>query len=123
MASSLTALSVLLARRAGRRIGLLWLFLLLFLAAWAGGVWIRPLGPDLWGIHWLGFLLAGLVVALALVATRSPKAPQGRHETLDMLEEMQQERALEETAYVTLSLFYWVLLLLLVAAIIGRYVF
>jgi hypothetical protein len=122
VASGVTALTVLLTRRAGRRTGLLWLFLLLFLAAWAGGVWIRPLGPDVWGIHWLGFLLAGLLVALALVATGSPKAPRGRHETLDLLEEVEREKALEESAYITLSLFYWVLLLFLAAAVIGRYV-
>ncbi len=122
VAAVLTALSFLFTRRAGRRSGLLWLFLLLFLAAWAGGVWIRPLGPDVGGIHWLGFLLAGLIVALALVATGSPKAPHSRQETLDLLEEMQQKKALEETAYITLSLFYWVLLIVLAAAVIGRYV-
>jgi hypothetical protein len=41
----LSGLFVLVTRRGGRRTGLLWLFLILFLASWAGGVWLKPFGP------------------------------------------------------------------------------
>lgn len=117
----LTGLYMLVTRRAGRRIGLIWLFLIIFLATWAGGIWLKPFGPTLWGIHWLAFLLVGLVVVLFLVMVIPRKAPRGRHETLDMLERIEQEKELEEVAYITLSIFFWILLTVLVIAIILRY--
>jgi hypothetical protein len=114
----LTGLYVLLTRGDGRRTGLVWLFLIIFLATWAGGIWLRPFGPTFWGIQWLTFLLSGLVVVLVLVIAVPRKAPRGRYETLDMLERIEQEKALEKVAYITLSLFFWFLLAILVIAII-----
>jgi hypothetical protein len=118
----LTALYMLVTRAAGPRTGLIWLFLIVFLATWAGGVWLRPFGPALWGIHWLNFLLMGLVIVLFLVIIIPRKAPRGRQETLDMLDRIEQEKELEEAAYITLSIFFWILLSVLVIAIILRYI-
>jgi hypothetical protein len=47
-------------------------FVIVFLASWAGGVWMTPLGPTGWGVYWLPFLLVGLMVALLLAAVRMP---------------------------------------------------
>jgi hypothetical protein len=109
-------------RGAGRRTGLIWLFLVIFLATWAGGIWLKPFGPTLWGTHWLAFLLVGLVVFLFLIIVIPRKAPRGRYETLDMLDRIEQEKELEEVAYITLSIFFWILLSVLVIAIILRYI-
>jgi hypothetical protein len=122
LAVLLTGLYMLVTRGAGRRTGLIWLFLVIFLASWAGGVWLKPFGPTLWGIHWLAFLLVGLVVVLFFFIVIPRRAPRGRHETLDMLERIEQEKELEEVAYFTLSIFFWILLAVLVIAIILRYV-
>jgi len=117
----LSALFVLATRRGGRKTGLLWLFLVLFLATWAGGVWLKPFGPTVWGIHWLSFLFAGLFV-LAILAIAAPgRAPRGRRETLDMLERVARERELDQLTYLTLSAFFWILLAALTIAIIIRY--
>ena len=59
-------------------------FLVVFLAAWVGGVWIAPFGPALFGSYWLPFLLAGLFMALILAAamprSEKPKPPKGMEE-------------------------------------------
>jgi hypothetical protein len=117
----LTGVYMLLTRGAGRRTGIVWLFLMIFLATWAGGVWLRPFGPTVWGIHWMVFLLVGLIIVLFLFILIPRKAPRGRHETLDMLENIEKEKQLEKVAYITLSIFFWILLSLLVIAILLRY--
>jgi hypothetical protein len=117
----LTGLYMLATREAGRRTGLIWLFLIIFLATWAGGIWLRPFGPTVWGIHWIVFLLAGFIIVLFLFIFIPRKAPRGRRETLDMLERIEEEKELEKVAYITLSMFFWILLSALVIAIILRY--
>jgi hypothetical protein len=116
-----SALFMLLTRRRRRRAGLIWLFLILFLATWSGGVWIKPIGPSLWGIHWLNFFLVAVVVALIMAAFSYQKPPMGRQETLAMLERMEEGEMLQEATYVTLSLFVWLLLIALVVAVVVRY--
>ena len=104
-----------------RKTGLVWLFLMIFLATWAGGTWLKPFGPTLWGIHWLAFLLVGIIIVMFLVIFIPQKTPKGRQDTLDMLERIEQEKELEKVAYITLNIFFWVLLSALVIAIILRY--
>ena len=118
----LTGLYMLLTRGAGRRTGLIWLFMIIFLATWAGGIWLQPFGPTVWGIHWLSFLLVGVVIFLLLVIVFPKKTPRGRYETLDMLDRIEQDKELKEVAYITLSIFFWILFAVLVAAIILRYI-
>jgi hypothetical protein len=117
----LTGLYMLVTRGAERKTGLIWLFLMIFLATWAGGVWLKPFGPTVWGIHWMVFLLVGLIIVLFLFILIPRKAPRGRHDTLDMLESIRQEKQLEKVAYITLSIFFWILLFVLVIAILLRY--
>lgn len=59
----------------GHRTGstLLVFFLVLLFATWAGGVWLSPIGPPLWGVSWLSFILVGLFVALILAALIPPE--------------------------------------------------
>ena len=108
-------------QRAGRKTGLIWIVLLMFFATWAGGVWLKPFGPTLYGVHWLSFLTIGIIVALVLAVLTPQPGPRGRHETLDMLERIEQEKELEKVAYITLSVFFWILLAVLVLVLVIRY--
>lgn len=96
--------------------GLWWVFLLVvFLAAWAGGVWLTPFGPPLLDVYWLPFLFVGLVVALLIAAAvppepRRPRAPVAASEVAT------------EEAVAAFSIFFWVLLIGLALAIILWYV-
>lgn len=122
VAIALCGVFTLAARKGGRRRGVLWLFLVIFLATWAGGIWMKPWGPVMWGIHWLTFLLVGLILALILLVSAPQRPPRGRHETLDMLERIEHEKEMEEVAYFTLNTFFWFLLFVLIVAILVRYI-
>ncbi len=119
---AMTLLYFLSTRKAERRRGLFWVFLLIFLATWAGGIWLQPFGPVLWGVHWLAFLLIGIIVALVLAVTGAHPGPRGRKETIKMLERVEQEKKLEKATYVALGLLFWILFGVLVSAILVRYV-
>lgn len=56
---------------------LLGFFFVTFLAAWAGGLWIEPSGPAMWGISFTAFIIVGSIVALILAAS----LPTTRHRT------------------------------------------
>lgn len=47
--------------------GAFWVFLLiLFLATWAGRLWITPAGPLIWGFAWLPIVFFVLIIAIAV---------------------------------------------------------
>lgn len=49
------------------------ILLILFLATWAGGIWLVPVGPRLWGVAWGSFVVVGLVIALVIAAASAAK--------------------------------------------------
>lgn len=112
----LSAIFTLVFGRRGPWESVLVFFLLVFLASWAGGVWLSPFGPVLWGSYWFPFLVAGFVIALVLASM-----PPGRSEsTVDLVEQAEEER--EAKALLSaLGIFFWILILALLAAIIFGY--
>jgi hypothetical protein len=117
----LGGLFALAARKGGRRTGFSWVFLILFLATWAGGVWAKPFGPSLWGVSWLPFVLAGLIFFLIMAVLAPKQPPRDRYETIEMLDRIEREKKLDHFTYISLSVFFWILLLILLTAIIIRY--
>jgi len=117
----LSPLLMLIWGREATRTGFFCFFLIILLSSWAGGVWVMPFGPLLWGIHWLPFLSAGLIVALIFTVSAPQRPPRSHKETVKMLERIRREKELKKATYITLSLFFWVLLFVLIAAIIIRY--
>jgi hypothetical protein len=89
-------------------------FTVLFLAAWAGGVWLTPIGPALWGLYWLPFLIVGVIVALLLAAFIPNPRPRSRIDA-----ERQADKAAETEA--ALSVFFWILTVVLLIVIAVRY--
>ncbi len=104
-----------------RRQGSLSIFLLILLGAWAGGIWLTPLGPPMGRIYWLPFLLGGALIALILIAFSREPQPRSRRETIDLLERIEKERALEKIAFLSLNLYLKCLVAFLVVAIVVRY--
>ena len=90
-------------------------FILVFLAAWVGGAWAAPIGPPLWGGYWLPFAFMGLLVALLLVA--AAPAPQSTVEIQNPAAERREERQAE----VAFEIFFWILLITMIIAIVSRY--
>jgi hypothetical protein len=113
---------LLLIRGSGTRYGKMWLFLIVFGATWAGGVWIRPFGPPIGGVYWLTFALAG-IIAVGLIGLFIPqRPPHGRHETLEKLEQVKRSEELQQVTTMTLGVLFWLVLSIFVVAIVVRYV-
>ncbi len=101
-------LSLLLGYRGpGDRV--FWLFLIIFLGAWAIGVWARPVGPLFMGVAWIPFLVGALALALLLLAI----SETGSRRTL-----AQPTAETHEEVAATVGIFFWVLILLLIALIV-----
>jgi len=100
-------------KRRGFPLGLLAMFfMILFLVGLATQLWIVPFGPTYWGVSWFPLLFM-LVIFTLLFAAPSPY--QHRPPKVSQAEK-------EETAAVSISLFIWILLIvLLVAIVIGFY--
>ena len=113
---------LLLIRGSGTRYGKMWLFLIVFVATWAGGVWIRPFGPPIGGVYWLTFVLAG-IIGVGLIGLFTPqRPPHGRHETLEKLEQVKQSEELQQVTTMTLGVLFWLVLCIFVLAIVFRYI-
>ena len=104
-------------RRGGPRYGFPVFFLAIFLITLAGGLWLRPFGPLLRGIYWLPFIVVGLIGSVLLFFAAPKRPPANRKETLEMLDRIEQEKELEQTAYLSFNVVVRVLLVLLVAAV------
>lgn len=114
----LTAVFFGLFRTRGPWASLVLFFLVIFLASWAGGAWIAPFGPVLWGISFLPFLLVGLIIALMLAAAAPTQREESTVELVDR-DERKRERA---KAFAALSVFFWILIGVFVVLILSRYV-
>lgn len=96
-------------------VGLFWFFFILFLATWAGGVWLPALGPAIMGVSWLTYLLVGLFFALLIMALLPPASPPPRPSTAG------REVEADAGAFAVLNIFFWILLVGLVAVITIAY--
>lgn len=90
-------------------------FIIVFLATWATGIWLTPVGPVIRGVFRLPFVFIGLLYALLLTvfipSTRPPKS---------MREKARQAQKERETLRI-FNLFFWLFIAGLVIAIIARY--
>lgn len=117
VATLLTALFAGAFRRTGPWGTVLWFFVVVLLAAWAGGVWARPAGPAMVGVYWLPFVTVGLLVALLLAAAAAPRPPRTPQEAAERIPESDEAAA----AAVALSWFFWILVLALGVPILIHY--
>ena len=112
----------ILLNKEGPRSGFFFFFLMLFLITYAGGLWVKPFGPTLFGVFWLPILVIGILSGLFYYQFVPRPPPQNREETLQMLEENEQRKKLEQVTFVTLDILFWMLIGLLCFLIIYRLV-
>jgi hypothetical protein len=89
-------------------------FVVIFLATWAGGVWLAPIGPVIWGLNILSFVISGVLIALLITAVAPGRLPRTRAEALRKEDSRRQ-------AVRTAGVFFWILIASLVAGILARY--
>ncbi|MBD3337300.1 MAG: hypothetical protein GF355_17445 [Candidatus Eisenbacteria bacterium] len=100
--------------RTGAGAALVFLFLILLLATWAGGAWMGPFGPPLWGGYWLPPLLVGVVILLIIAALVPVRPPRTRVAADEPSGEV-------EGPALFFGLFFWLLLLALAVAVVAAY--
>jgi len=83
---------------------MVFLFILIFLISWAGGVWLPQFGPVLLGGYWLPFLLTAFFVVMLLFAVVPPRPPRTRRQAI---ERATQEMAAERSP----GVFLWILVI------------
>ena len=99
--------------------GSFWIFLLMvFLLTWAGGIWIRPFGPTFYNVTWFPFLIFGIFIVILLAAVIPPSPTLAQPRTVDRGQRT--EPAL--SALAGLTIFFWMILILTLAAILAAYV-
>lgn len=87
-------------------------FLLLFLITLTVGVWAEPVGPVVWEVPWLQFIIIGVIFALLLSALIPPARPA---------ELTPPEVGATAVAVGFFNAFVWIGLLILILALIARY--
>lgn len=109
-----TLIFTVVVRRVRSKRRVLVFFTVVFLAAWAGGIWITPAGPTLMGIYWLSFLIIGLIFALffEMISVLSRPRKLQKEEVKREAEEVQTE----------LSLSFFILFVAFVILIILGYI-
>ena len=93
-----------------------YLFAILFLSTWAGGVWLRPFGPMFLGALWMPFLVMAFFVVLILAAV-VPMRP--RYEIGETVEEAEDETHTDEE----LGAAFWALFVAFCMVLIVRYLY
>jgi hypothetical protein len=92
--------------------GALPIFILFFLFAWAGGLWLRPIGPPLFGRYWVpGLLMVALIfLLLAALAGRSSRTDK----------DMTEQKEIKYSTAAAVGTLFWLLVgVLLIAVIFG----
>jgi hypothetical protein len=104
-------------RQKGPWASLVLFFLIIFLATWAGGIWVYPVGHPIRGINWMAFLFVGLVIALLLAAA----VPSNKKTSSVELVDPQEEKTHKKVAWGALGIFFWILIVALIVAIVAGY--
>jgi hypothetical protein len=90
-----------------------WLvFIIIFLATWAAHLWIQPAGPMVLGVSMLPIISVGLIFAFILAAVSMPRnVSSAGSADIDA----------NAPAATAISIFFWILVILLVVAIASGY--
>jgi hypothetical protein len=91
-----------------RRLGLIFYFILLFVANWAGALWIAPFGPMIYGASILPIVL--VAVGASLLIGVSALTPYER------------DACATPVGFSVFGVYFWLTLVILAVVILGRYI-
>ena len=99
----------------GPLLGFIFFYVLIFLATWAGGLWLARIRPGEWQVNWLGYVLVSVLLWLMLAAVlpRQPRTPRS-----DASVPIVPPR---EAQTVAMGLLFWMVVVLLLAMIAVNY--
>lgn len=78
---------------------------------------MTPFGPKFAGVQWLPFLIVALIIAFLIAAAIPPSYSRPR---TSESEDLRRARTREVSRF--LGIFFWILVVILLAALIARYV-
>lgn len=93
---------------------LLFLAALLFVASWAGGLWIAPFGPVGWGVRWAPFVVAGVILAILLLVFVPHRRPR-------TVEEAESQATVQAGMPGVIGVILWILIIALAISIVAYY--
>ena len=120
VALSVSLILRLFMRRDSPRDGFFFFFLMLFLITLAGGLWIRPFGPDFHGVFWVPIMVIGIIAGLFLYQSAPRRSPRNRKELIQKMKVEKDRRQLEQLTYVSLDIFFWIIVIILIISIVYR---
>jgi hypothetical protein len=118
VAFALTELLIRVFRLQGRARPRWSLWLVVFLTAWGGGVWLGP--KSMQALGWIGYCLPFVLVGLAAALAIAVVSPRHGLRTASDLEAFERE---EEAVGMGVTVFFWSLCVLLIAVIVNAYWF
>ena len=97
-------------------------FILILLFSWTMGLWVRPMGPALWGVYWMPYLVFGVVLALVIAAATplDDRAQRSQRHSRVPHSETPDELAVAGTV-VAVGVFVWIALVVMAVAIATGY--
>lgn len=90
------------------------LFLIVLLISWAGGIWLTPIGPALYGSYWIPYIIMAGLAALLLVNILPHKDKKIIRSPEERLEEEEPE---DVVALFSLGVSFWIFICVLILAI------
>lgn len=100
-------------------LSLFFVFIFLFMATWAGGSWLTPIGEPFYGVYWLSYLFVGLFITLMLVAIFSLDASY--FERYRYRRKRRRTRTDEELEDEELGCLFWIIIMIVMVPIIIYY--
>jgi cytochrome bd-type quinol oxidase subunit 1 len=117
MAVLFTIIFTLGFQRRGPWSSTLLFFIVVFLAAWAGSLWISPIGPAFAGIYWVPIVAVALLFALMLSTMLPRRPPTQKVETIS---QVKRDEKVTERVF---DAFFWMLVVGLGIIILLGYAF
>jgi hypothetical protein len=102
--------------------GFLFLVLIIFMFTWASGSWMQPVGPIIWGIHWLGYLAVALMIMLLLGTLLPPFRRENQRITEQDLDIIAGDRKANANLGIAFGIFFWLMMISLFVLVIIKLV-